>query len=743
MNKKIFVFLKIAVAVLVVYAALHIFFSIIPYPELDVFLQRDFSTRVYDRKNKLVQITSLENGLRREYVPIKEIPSDIKIEFIKAEDKRFYYHNGVDLFAIIRAAFQNAKNNRNISGASTITMQLAKIINESTKNQFNEFKQKNVRTLKDKIIETICALKLEARFSKDEILELYLNSIPFGNNVEGIQSASRLYFSTGIDGLPKASIQKLALIPRRPSYYSPEKQFTYPFYFPHLVRYLRDNNFFLEQKSFQTNIFKSKNPFEVHLSADLMLQTFVQDVADDAIKKAVDSRVSNISVLVLDVQTGQVLAWLGNNNFYDENNSGQIDGVRFKNQPGSSIKPLLYALALENEIVKPSDVLADVPMEFGIGKAYIPSNFNNRFNGPVSLRVCLASSLNIPAVFLLDKIGIFEFAQKLEELGISGSIENSYKTQLGLALGAGEISLDEFLPAFTVFARDGKYIPLEFLSEKYHKLKIPSACQEFSCDTARIIADFLSEKNARSLGFGVYQTFETKYPSIFKTGTSNQFQNITALGATSRYAVGVWMGNFSGKTVIGKTGSSLPASVAKQILDYLENTDNLESIPFLLPENYEKIPVCQLSGLKPEKNCVSTVYEFVKKGEELPSCSWHKFESGKVTVHYPQEYQSWLLMNEDNYAPEQVKINYTNMPLTILSPRFDSVFYYDAKTYMEQMIRLEVIGGVNDELEIFLDEKFVSKISRPFVQSIPLEKGQHILKVICGNQENVVFYEVK
>lgn len=743
MSKRQKLILKIAAAVLAFFTALHIFFSILPYPELDLFLKRDFSTRVYDRKNNLVQITPLQNGLRREFISSEQIPRKIKEEFIKAEDKRFCFHWGFDPFAVGRAFFQNVSNKKNVSGASTITMQLAKIINDSYNNQTNEYRQGVNRNLTNKLNETICALKLEARFSKDEILELYLNSIPFGNNVEGIQSASRLYFSKDVKDLTNEEITTLAMIPRRPSYYSPESKYKYPFYMPHLVRYLGENNYFLNAKDVQSKTYRSSMPYEVHLSADLELQRYAQECADNAIRRAKDSRISNISVLVMDVQTGHVLAWVGSNNFLDEESSGQIDGVRFKNQPGSSFKPLLYALALDKGIVKPTDIIADVPKEFGIEKAYIPFNFNNRFNGPVSLRVCLASSLNIPAVYLLDKLGVDVFVEKLEDLHFSNIKEIAHYTQLGLALGGGEVSLYEFLPAFTVFARDGKYIPLRFLSDKYHgSVNKTEPVEVYSEDSARIVADFLSEKNARSLGFGYYQTFETDYPSIFKTGTSNQYQNITALGATPRYAVGVWMGNFSGETVIGKTGSSLPASVAKKILDYLENFDDKESLNFSQPEGYEKVQVCQVSGMKPGPNCVSSVYEYVKKGEEKTACTWHRREEGKTVVHYPNEYQYWLEMNNGFYSSDRVKIDYSAMPLKIVYPRNDAVFYLE-NNKKQQRLNLEVTGGVTDEIQIYIDDSYYASKRRPFILQIPLEKGNHKCKVICGNQENIVFYEVR
>lgn len=737
LNKK----MKAVIIVLAVITAVHLTLALLPYKQLEFFLNREFSTRVYDSAHNLIQVTPLSNGLRREYISVKKIPEKIKETFIKEEDKRFYFHLGIDFISAGRALFQNAANQKNVSGASTITMQLAKMINNSYENQENKFNVNVRRTILKKINESFCALMLEARFSKNEILELYLNSIPFGNNVEGIMSASRLYFAKELSDLSDSEIEALSKIPRRPSLYSPQKKYVYPFYMPHLVQYLKENNFFENS---------GKNPYEVVLTANMDVQSYAQDMALKAMDQAVDSRISNISILVMDVKTGGVLAWVGNSNFYDEENSGQIDGVRFKNQPGSSIKPFLYALALEKGIVKPTTVLPDVPMEFGEDKAYVPLNFSNRFYGPVRLRVSLASSLNIPAVYLLDQLGIETFADKLEELHISKVRENAERMNLGMALGACEVSMNEFLPAFTVFVRDGNYIPLSFFNEKNGnplsvRQKGPHAKGEkiYSTDTSRLIASILSDKSARSLGFGYYQTFQTDYPSIFKTGTSNQFQNITALGATPRYAVGVWMGNFSGETVIGKTGSSLPAWVAKNILDYLERFDDEESLLIPEPEHYKKIAVCPLSGMKATELCETSVFEYVREGDELGDCTWHERVHGRKVVSYPEQYQNWLRLNDSRYEKSSRKISYADSELKIVYPRNDSRFFINDFSQTAQVLNLEVSGGTSDVLDIYVDDRFYTQIRRPFFAHLPLERGRHVCRVVCGNQENIVFYEVR
>ncbi len=580
-----------AILILLAFFLLAVKFS--PYKNLRDFRNRQISTRIYDAQGKLIQITAVENGIRREFFPLSEIPPLVQEAFIQSEDKKFYTHYGIDFAAILRAFFQNAREGRTVSGASTITMQLARIIKPNTN-----------RTVLVKISEAFDALRLESRLSKSEILELYLNSVPFGFNTEGIASAARTFFSKTVDELTEEESLCLAVSVRRPSLYNPFKvsptarKFTYPFEAPHFVRYI-------------SNLPDSPvgKKAEVHTSLYLDLQNKAEDMLSRAVAEYSKNRLSNGAILVCDTQTGEILSWVGSSDFFDEEHNGQVDGVLSQQQPGSSMKPFLYALALENGF-SPSSVLPDVPMEFGFEKLYAPQNFNNRFNGPVRLRVALASSLNIPAVCLLNEIGIEKYRKKLFELGFE-SLKNQ-DTGLSIALGGAEVSIFEMTQAFSVFARDGVFVPLRAISHfdtESNKTQSPNSAksaQVFDMNTARIISDILSDKEERALGFGYNQAFSTPFPSMFKTGTANQYQNITALGATTKYTVGVWMGNFSGETVVGKTGSSIPAKIARDILVLLQGNKGED---FKKPSQFKKMRICSLSGKLASENCPDTVKE--------------------------------------------------------------------------------------------------------------------------------------
>ena len=711
---------------------------LLPFPELTELCGQEYSCRVYDRRGELLQVTALTSGGRREFTPIKKIPKEIQKSFIRQEDRRFYFHHGVDWLAILSAFFQNKSAGKIVRGASTISMQLAKTIN-----------QDNSPTLKRKLQDVFYAYRIEAKLSKKQILELYLNTIYFGTNSYGIGSGARTYFGCDLNKLTPEQIQVLSIIPRNPSYYNPVEHsdhfkifsaaieeaarqafyFRYPYKLPHFVNYLTKNN----------------SEYELHSSVDLEISDMAEGFLREALEQAQTSRITNGSLLLLNNKDGSVLSWLGNGDFFDNDNNGQIDGVLVTNQPGSSMKPFLYALGIENNILEPSTVLSDVPSQFGSEKLYIPENFNNHFNGPVRMRIALASSLNIPAVETLNKIGVQSYLEKLYSLGFNSlkKDDQGLKADLGLALGAGQVSLYELVPAFSVFVRDGLYLPVSVLSSENSFSKSSSqdtsyVNQVFSPDTARIITSILSDKGARSLGFGYTQTFQTDYPAIFKTGTSNQYQDIIALGATKNFTIGVWMGNFSGNTVMGKTGSSLPAWVAKNILDKLEQGHDPNSLNFPEPENWHKERICSLSGMKAGPNCKALVSEYVKNDSQKSICNWHTSINNKIEVLYPAEYQQWLRMQKASGL-----IDYSQSALTFITPKNNALFFYSSLNHESQAIPFEVTGGKSNTLKIFYDQKEFATINRPFIFSLPVDRGEHSCRVVCGTEELTISYTVK
>jgi len=714
--------------------------------------------RYYDRYGELLQITPLADGLRREKP--NEIPEQLKDIFIFAEDKRFYSHIGVDFASFFRALSQNISKRRRVSGASTITMQLARIISDKSHLP-------RAQTIGTKIIEAFNALRLETRFSKKQILEMYINSLPFGFNSEGAASAARNFFASDISMLSPAQTFCLAVIPRRPNFYSPienpqncidaamqlqtrfinnkklakkwpllaqaneydfnfalssARRFRYPFEMPHFIRYVSS---------------QTKKPVnEVHLSVDLVLQKYIENAIAGNVAVYYLSRLTNGSAIVIDNETGEILAWVGSADFFNRGDSGQIDGVLTLNQPGSSMKPFLYAMALEKGFY-PSSVLADVPMTFGESEVYFPQNFNNRFNGPILFRYSLASSLNIPAVYLLYRLSVRNYTKKLLDLKFDSIKETAEDAGLGLALGNAPVSLFELVRAFSVFPRDGVFLPLTWqVTENKEQLMNKKKNRIYEEDTARLICSFLSDSSARVLAFGTGRNLRTAFPAIFKTGTANQYQSIVALGATMKYSAGVWMGNFSGETVLDKTGSSIPAAIVRNTLNVLHGTASNSAPDFLLPNEWKINKICSVSGMDPGNACLSVINEYVQDNEDRRECTWHRIVNGRSETFYPAEYQSWFTA-----STRQGSLDYSSRPLEIINPR-DGFAYLSSRGIGIDEIPVEVIGGAGDELRVTHNDRTFS-VNRPFIFFLPRVKGLNTLYVENGSEEEMITYTIE
>ncbi len=387
-------FLKSTILVFLFLIILTILFNLtlklLPFKALSDFRKKPYSLHILDRNNNLLRILPLANGDKREYMPIKKTPDLIKNIFITVEDKRFYYHWGFDFFAIARSLLLNIRYKKNISGASTITMQLARIINPH-KTGF-----------KGKITELFDAVRLESKLRKKEILELWLNSIPFGNQAVGIESASKIYFGIPADELSPAQVLALSIIPRRPISYNTItksdklietanklkkkikykitgedlmsgikniKKFNWPYKACHFVNFVENNLTY--------DIFSKGLP--VKTSLDLELTEFIEEKIRVNLDSYKESRLNNASALVIDNKTGEILSYVGSQDFFDKDKAGQIDGIHILNQPGSAIKPFLYAYAIEKGFY-PNTILPDIQLDFGKESIYIPYNFNLRFN---------------------------------------------------------------------------------------------------------------------------------------------------------------------------------------------------------------------------------------------------------------------------------------------------------------------------------------------------------------------------
>jgi penicillin-binding protein 1C len=361
------------------------------------------------------------------------------------------------------------------------------------------------------------------------------------------------------------------------------------------------------------------------------------------------------------------------------------------------------------------------------------------------MRVALASSLNVPAVWTLERIGVSRFEDSLVSLGFTSIIEKQGSYGTGLALGNAEVSLEELVKAFSVFQRDGTLIDIHFIEEEGTRAQVLSPYAAF------IIRDILSDKASRWTGFGTAPVFSTPFQAMFKTGTANQYQNIWALGATRRWTVGVWMGNFSGATVVGKTGSSIPARIVADIFTALETAHpdmaaSGRAPPVRTPADAATITqtgagwagevtdveICALSGMSATQFCAGTLHEWLLRDRVPGFCDWHHADG----VVYPGEYRSWLA---ERFRAGQARRGNGSIRL----PRQGAVFYADPSLPADaQAIRIET-SGFDDDALVFVNDVLAGSLDRAGVFILPLSRGTWTVFVEDDESGAHVDFEVR
>ncbi len=552
------------------------------------------STKIYDRTEKVL-LYEVHGEEKRTIIPYNEIPEYAKKATIAIEDQNFYNHPAFDWKAIIRAIIQDILHLKAEQGASTITQQLAK----------NAYLT-NEKTVTRKVKELLLALKLEKQFTKDEILNLYLNQIPYGANAYGIEAASKTYFDKSAKDINVAEAALLAALPQATTYYSPwgvhkDELFTRK---DVVLKKMREASYITEEQYKDAKNFEFvfapqstaiKAPHFVMAVQDYLVKKYgaetlekgglkvvttldwdLQQAAETAVKKGVERNTelykgTNGALLAEDPKTGQVLAVVGSKDYFDEENEGNFNvAMQGLRQPGSSFKPFAYITAFKKGYT-PETVVFDLETEFDTTgnpeKSYKPGNFDEYFKGPVSLRVALAESINIPAVKIMYLAGIDNVLKTARDFGISTLTERS-RYGLSLVLGGGEVKLSEMVNAYAVFANDGVYheqtLILKIENDKKEVLEEfkDKPKEVIEPQYARTINDILSDVAARSGLFGSSLNLTTfpNYQVALKTGTTNNYIDAWAMGYTPNIVVGVWAGN-NHREPLQKSGGSILAAV--------------------------------------------------------------------------------------------------------------------------------------------------------------------------------------
>jgi 1A family penicillin-binding protein len=582
-------FISLNVAITLVTAFSIIAFSL--YKTTDVPENLDISTLnqtsvIYDRTGEkiLYEIYDEEN---RKVIPSEKIPNVLRVATIASEDNNFHSHSGIDLKAIIRAAKTNFENKDKTEGASTITQQLVR----------NLFLDRE-KTIKRKVLEIVMALKMEKVYSKEQILDMYLNVVPYGSNAYGVETASQTFFRKNASELTLDEAAILAALPKAPTHFSPYGKNTTeliarqqkildkmaelglenpssveeakriitlskvyprknPITAPHFVFYVRE---VLEKKYGRETL--QKGGLRIQTSIDLEMQRIAEKTVREGVKKNLNYGAENASLVSLDPKSGQILAMVGSRDYFNQEIDGQVNVSTRIRQPGSSFKPFAYGEAFEKGY-QPETLLADFPTDFGpdgSGTNYIPRNYDGKFHGIVSMRQALGMSLNIPAVKTLHLAGVKDTISLATKMGITTLDENgSYG--LALVLGGGGVTLLEETAGYAVFANDGRRNPLESIlkiensrGEQIYGATSPNLAV-IDPQTARKVNSILADNDARAGIFGSNSALHIPGKTVaVKTGTSQEFRDGWTLGYTPDIAVGVWVGNNNNRPM--KAGSA-------------------------------------------------------------------------------------------------------------------------------------------------------------------------------------------
>lgn len=545
------------------------------------------------------------HGRRFAWTPLAEISPALIDAIVAAEDHRFWSHCGVDLIAIVSSAVQVAVGGHG-RGASTITMQLASMLDLSlgrTSGEENLFR---------KIRQIFAAIAIERRWSKPEILEAYLNLVTYRGELQGIAAASRVMFAKVPHGIDSAEAVVLASLIRAPNarrevvatrsdalsrslgssgpsrnavadavlkaFSSRGNAYARITLAPHLAeRLLRGEN----------------GPVRCTLDRDL--QSFVIDTLHRQIVDVRDRRVNDGAVIVVENSTGEVWAYVGGAG--DLSASPDFDATRAPRQPGSALKPFLYAIAIDNHMLTAASLLEDTPLELPEQRGlYRPLDYDHQFRGLISMRTALASSLNVPAVRTAELVGVDTFTNRLRQLGMSGLVEEGDYYGAALALGSADVSLWQLTNAYRTLANGGRYSELRLTTDTNSQI----STQIYSPEATFVISDVLSDRASRSTTFGLENSLATRYWSAVKTGTSKDMRDNWCLGYTDKFTVGVWVGNSSGAPMRDVTGITGAAPTWLSVINYLH--DRFGSGQIARPADVVLSAVSFPSGVEPTRN---------------------------------------------------------------------------------------------------------------------------------------------
>jgi penicillin-binding protein 1C len=682
----------------------------------------EYSTIIESGDSTLLHAFLTSDDKWRMYTGLDEITPRLKRAIIFKEDKYFRFHFGINPVSVARAMINNALQGKRTSGASTITMQVARLL------------EPGERTYINKAREMFRALQLEWHLSKDEILQLYLNLLPYGGNIEGVKSASIIYFGKEPDHLSIAEIAALSIIPNRPLSLKPGMNNDY---------ILQERNKWLE-RYLDARLFNEKyvldameEPLEAyrrevpkmapHISCrlrieyphrkiirtciNLEMQEKISEIVADYCRHLYFQNIKNATVMVVENSSRKVLCYLGSADFYNEEDGGQVDGIIALRSPGSTLKPLLYGMAFDLGYVTPAYVVSDVPVSF---KGYEPENYEDKFYGNITVEFALANSLNVTAVKILNQVGTLNFIDRLTAAGFKKIDEDRDKLGLSSVLGGCGATLEELTGLYCAFANSGKYKELVYTDEAG-----PAVEKEILSDKAAyMLTEILTGLSRPDLPLDWQNT--AHMPKIaWKTGTSYGRRDAWSIGYNRKYTIGVWAGNFSGEGVPELSGAAIAAPLLFKIFNTVEynSADDWYSMPEGLDFRYVcsetgKVPAefCNnqvidyyIPGVSPAEICDHMKRVFISPDSSMSYCTSCRPAAGYIEALYPNFKPEIIAYLEENNI-HYLKIPSHNplcerlmsgQPPVITSPVHENEYFVDINDSMQIMLGCNAANDVS------------------------------------------------
>ena len=709
---KKFKFLKFLALFLALVVAIFLILDQIYPLNLDA-LKKDEAKILFDKNGEIINMKLSSDGIWRFHE--QSFPNSLKQCVVLFEDRYFYYHFGVNFASIFRAFFHNLRSDNRI-GASTITMQVARMLEPSD------------RSYKNKIREIFRAFQLELHFSKDEILNLYLNLAPYGGNIEGAKAASFFYFGKELNELSYAQAALLSTIPKNPNKNRLDRVSNINALKNRVIKMLYKANL-IDLSAFkraQAEPFKNvriravvnagdyanvafKNQIS-KASLDLNLQKDMLKILKDAMFSLKAKNANNAAAVVIDNKKMSVVAFIGS---HDERaRDGKNSALNMKRNTGSTLKPFIYSLALDSGLITPSSQLIDTQIYLN---EYVPKNFSNDFLGLVSAKDALNFSLNIPVINLDLKLKDNSLYELLEKVNLVDENKEFYGSSI--VLGSAEMSLIDLAHLYTIYANGGVYRPLEFAGKNYKNED--KNITLISPQSAYLTAKMMSEAS-RSYLKNAWQYAQNTPKIAFKTGTSANSRDLYAIGVDEDYTIAVWVGNFNAEKTDKLTGLN---DVSKIVFDMFKITAQRQNLEFMSePEGIEKVPTCldafsyetckktalddRIVGVKLQDKCESLRGEeleflikngFLDKNEVKNSPCAEVFKDKKPVFAYP--YNGEEIVTDENVT----------------------------------QIMLKCYAFLGDEIYLKVDDLNFSKIENASEKRLDLTLGEHTLKCLDQN----------